>query len=416
MDSYYESTTSHCRVNNFKKITKLLQTIYPSNPESLLYGYLHHSNEGKKYLKKMQENLLRDKTTHPLLTSIKEHLLSIKNNTTLYNQTKELFLKLLKKAKFTRAQVHDSLEVTLSNEKWWKVKHQIAPKKRGNKPIGDGLKENILNWANNCTDDSIIRKTVETVKRTKKKVTNYEAANVLAVTCCFKCLYKDFIADSSNNQYSTLSYSSFLRNLPKNIKKSKKKTDLCELCLHTNSIRNKKESGKELSEKENSLLQIGEYHKTNALLQRNALKTNLDSLEDGQAVVIFDFKQNIKLGGSPNEVSHDYYSPSNINYLSFFVKTKSDGIFFDFSSEVLAKDAYFVIGCFKKMLRQDAFKALNIKEIFAWSDVGRHFRNGMMVSFFARLEKTHKIKVVHNFFVESHGKFICDVHFSQVII
>ena len=77
MDSYYESTTSHCRVNNFKKITKLLQTIYPSNPESLLYGYLHHSNEGKKYLKKMQENLLRDKTTHPLLASIKEYLLSI---------------------------------------------------------------------------------------------------------------------------------------------------------------------------------------------------------------------------------------------------------------------------------------------------------------------------------------------------
>ena len=163
-------------------------------------------------------------------------------------------------------------------------------------------------------------------------------------------------------------------------------------------------------------MQIGEYHKTNALLQRNALKTNLDSLEDGQAVVIFDFKQNIKLGGSPNEVSRDYYSPSNINYLSFFVKTKSDGIFFDFSSEVLAKNSYFVIGCFKKMLRQDAFKTLNIKEIFAWSDVGRHFRNGMMVSFFATLEKTHKIKVVYNFFVESHGKFICDVHFSQVII
>src|SRR6185437_8223901 len=147
--------------------------------------------------------------------------------------------------------------------------------------------------------------------------------------------------------------------------------------------------------------------------QREALKNNINSLGDGEAIIVFDFKQNLKLGGSPNEVSQDFYHHSHINYLSFFVKTKSNGIFFDFASEVLAKDAYFVIGCFKKMLRNNIFKELNIKKIYAWSDVGRHFRNGIVASFFARLKKTHDINVVHNFFVEAHGKFICDVHFSQ---
>ena len=38
----------------------------------------------------------------------------------------------------------------------------------------------------------------------------------------------------------------------------------------------------------------------------------------------------------------------------------------------------------------------------------------MISSYFANLYDTHKLKIKYNYFVESHGKNICDVHFSMV--
>ena len=38
----------------------------------------------------------------------------------------------------------------------------------------------------------------------------------------------------------------------------------------------------------------------------------------------------------------------------------------------------------------------------------------MISSYFSNLYDTHKLKTKYNYFVESHGKNICDVHFSMV--
>ena len=163
-----------------------------------------------------------------------------------------------------------------------------------------------------------------------------------------------------------------------------------------------------------NLLLLYQNHSENAKSQRNAMKNDLKLLQPQEALIILDFKQNIKLGGSPEEVNQDFYHTTSINYLSIFVKTKETGIFFDFSSKELAKDAYFVIECFELLFIHPQFKHLKIDKIIVWSDVGKHFRNGMLAYFFANLPKSHEIFVEHNFFVESHGKNICDVHFSQV--
>ena len=48
MDEYSSKTSPKCKVNDFKEITKLIHEIYPNNPEAVTYGYLHHSQEGKK--------------------------------------------------------------------------------------------------------------------------------------------------------------------------------------------------------------------------------------------------------------------------------------------------------------------------------------------------------------------------------
>ena len=122
------------------------------------------------------------------------------------------------------------------------------------------------------------------------------------------------------------------------------------------------------------------------------------------------------MGGSPEEVSRDFYHHTSINYLSIFVKTKGmDGIFFDFTSMELAKDVYFVIECLKIVFSHSKFQNFNINEIFFWSDVGKHFRNSMIAYFLANLPLECNIKASFNLFVEAHGKNICDVHFSQVL-
>ena len=38
----------------------------------------------------------------------------------------------------------------------------------------------------------------------------------------------------------------------------------------------------------------------------------------------------------------------------------------------------------------------------------------MISSYFTNLYDTHKLKTKYNYFVESHGKNICDDHFSMV--
>ena len=45
---YYLNTSHKCRVNDFLKITNMFKELYPNNPGSVIYGYLHHSQEGKK--------------------------------------------------------------------------------------------------------------------------------------------------------------------------------------------------------------------------------------------------------------------------------------------------------------------------------------------------------------------------------
>ena len=78
----------------------------------------------------------------------------------------------------------------------------------------------------------------------------------------------------------------------------------------------------------------------------------------------------------------------------------------------LNKDSYFVIECFKLMFEHEIFKKIGINELVIW----KHFKSGILAYYLANLIVSKKIKVTHNFFVESHGKSICDVHFSQVKI
>jgi len=138
MDTFYETTSPRCRGKQFDKIFKLLTEIDPAKPESVLYGFFHHSNEGKKLMKKLQLTL-PTKQDHPLLGIMKDHLSGLKDNEKEYYATREFFLDLLNKAQFTRNEVKNSLNITLSNDKWYKVRHNVTPKKKIRKNLIGGI-------------------------------------------------------------------------------------------------------------------------------------------------------------------------------------------------------------------------------------------------------------------------------------
>ena len=341
---------------------------------------------------------------------MKRYLHKIRSRKKEFFEKSDVFIEILKNATFTRKEIIKHLNISISTKKWRRILHDIQKRKQGNKSLDPDLKNRIKEWCESIDDDTIIRQTVQTVSRMQDKKEVYIKENKLAVVCCFKCLYGAFIKDPSNKKYENLSYVSFIRRIPKNVILPVKKTDLCELCVFAKKIETKNIK----TEEEDNLLLLYRNHLENAKAQRNALKTDIQIIKDNQAIVILDFKQNIKLGGSPEELSRDYYHTTSINYLTIFVKTLNFGIFFDFTSMELTKDSYFVIECFKMLFEHPQFKNFNIDNIIVWSDVGKHFRNGMLAHFFANLPKTHQISVVHNFFVEAHGENICDVHFSQV--
>ena len=113
----------------------------------------------------------------------------------------------------------------------------------------------------------------------------------------------ELIKDKSNQKYSIISYVSFLRRLPKNIILPSKKTDLCELSLGAKRV-----SFKEEKTEEKQLLIIYENHLENSIAQIRAFKEDILKLTDEKAMIVVDFKQNIRLGGSSEKVSAIFYT------------------------------------------------------------------------------------------------------------
>ena len=88
-----------------------------------------------------------------------------------------------------------------------KTKYLFLPKEK----LIDKIKltKEIKEWAEKIVNDNIIRKTIQSYKRIINKKVEYIHEAKLRVTCCFKCLFQEFIKDPINENYSTISYKTF---------------------------------------------------------------------------------------------------------------------------------------------------------------------------------------------------------------
>ena len=69
-------------------------------------------------------------------------------------------------SKFLEKEVIDLLDITISNNKWRRIRNKEPLQIRGNKSLDNNVSNIIKEWCE-VIDDCFIRKTVQTVTRTK---------------------------------------------------------------------------------------------------------------------------------------------------------------------------------------------------------------------------------------------------------
>src|SRR5579871_4690012 len=131
-------------------------------------------------------------------------------------------------------------------------------------------------------------------------------------------LYKKYKQD---NLTKKISRSSFYNNIPKEYKKAKKFTDLYPICEgHKKNMQYWRSLKSKLSIKTFQLINInilkteieyGKYHKTFVDIQRACFHTEIFNLKSQHGILLMNFKENLKLGGSPNELNQDFYNRKN---------------------------------------------------------------------------------------------------------
>jgi hypothetical protein len=116
------------------------------------------------------------------------------------------------------------------------------------------------------------------------------------------------------------------------------------------------------------------------LVQDKAFQT---PLQPGCGRILMDFKANLAIGMSAEQICEQYYKQSFRQLLGIWIQYpgSDNQLFFDFISEDLTKDNVFVATALKTVLSSNEFLSLNLKKIEVWSDGARHFRNTYVISY-----------------------------------
>lgn len=221
------------------------------------------------------------------------------------------------------------------------------------------------------------------------------------------------------NNEITIAQKTFYNLIPSNFIKSKKETDKCNICNPLKKLQKKEDDyrkdGLVVPEKLKSEIKVIKNHKKFQEHQKNQYDKDVNDLKQDDAIIVLDFKENIKVGGGPIETSQCFYDKTPVSVLGFALITKKDNIvnyeYHDFLSEILSHDSLFAGECLINLLKSDRCK--NIKNLKIWSDNGNHFRSQEFLHFvFNEASKIIKEDIKLNRFVECHGKSVVDGHFG----
>lgn len=301
--------------------------------------------------------------------------------------------------------------------------------KRGRRGLSDEIKESIKAHALSLRMSYPAANRTIKVKTPEGKVTTAVVYKSTTDTESFQ-IWK---ADREKEGKRVCSESSFRKVLKTitHLKKAKKETDKCEICVEGKKVQlklnnlskknNLSTEEKKLLKKLKRRLRLFTKHRKSAEHQQSALLKQKDNLENNQAIIYIDFSANIILNKEASvEVSREFYE--NIQRMLFgavlYWKENNNlkHHYFDIFSDYTAKNSYFVTKALDAIFNHDVFKSKNFKWLSIWMDNGpNHFKTKELFSYFYNIPKNFPIDHVEwNFFVEYHGKSVCDSRFSHV--
>ena len=125
-----------------------------------------------------------------------------------------------------------------------------------------------------------------------------------------------------------VAYSTFCKLKPKTIRKAKRALDMCEICVKGKQVCNEWVKRRESNggtdnfapEEASQVLEnirLYDIHKTAAATQRSVFNHQISTAQPGEAIIVVDYKENLRLGVGPVEVGRDYYERVQVTCLGF---------------------------------------------------------------------------------------------------
>ena len=176
-------------------------------------------------------------------------------------------------------------------------------------------------------------------------------------------------------------------------------------------------------EEENLLIQeifnklnLIEKHKSVVDHQNKNFTNNIKSLTQDDCIIISDFKENLKIGGGPEETKQMFFNKEQVSVLGFALIYWEDGLlkmdYITYLSNQLTHDSRFTGQCLTGLFQE---KVKNeFKNIYLWTDGGKHFCSKEYLCFQLQISKQIEGFFKHNFFAEYHGKNFVDGHFGRL--
>lgn len=253
-----------------------------------------------------------------------------------------------------------------------------------------------------------------------------------------------FLLDNQRNLYSYFlelneegykpSFSTFRKYMPIEMKEARRETDLCQICAEGEvkegelnkllSLGRRTPIQQQRITKLREELELINKHRTLEKTVREIYNKQKETLQIGDAIIVMDFKENMKLGRCASETSRHFYDTPqrSVFTIAVYTRRRERGVepkddlkltYFTFISECLKHDTEFVFDCLKEVMATPRWRHLRIRgEVNFWVDnAPQHFRTFELLNEFKNFSL--KYSCAHlNYFVEYHGKCVCDSHFS----
>jgi hypothetical protein len=407
----------------FKTVVKNFNEFVEYNCGGDILGLFDYIINCKKYNK---DNLLSNVISkHPKVSKM-FLLLSKLSNENCYN--KRVYLSLVRESGFTLIEAKQ-LGFNCSNESWATAGAHEPGKQvvenRGRKQLPAAIFRKIKKFIE-C--DELTR---PSSYQTIKKGDVFTPVRYLNET--IKESFFKFIKKYPQFKISESAFRKILKTL-KHIKKAKKQTDKCELCVCGKNIEKqisslnatltnpkvggnyKKRLNSELSHK-TALFDNYLQHKSDAAHQLAAMKLKITQLQDNEVLIIFDFKANIIIDQDPEyQFAQDYYQNVQRTCFGVVVYFKRDNEvkkhYYDFFSDYMIHDSYFVVNALERLFTCNFFKKNKKKlhNVHFWLDNGPHFRTKQLFHYFVSLKQNKKFKQVNWNFSMERVAVIGDFH------